>query len=656
MKNVILFAGTSEGRFIAENCAGGNMTLHVCVATEYGETLIEESENVRVHTGRLNDRQMEEMFISLNAELVIDATHPYAQEVTKTILRACENTGREYLRLLRSADHEGTENCIFADDTESAVRLLNTTSEKALLTVGSKELASYTAVNDWKNRLYARMLPLPGVVAAASALGFEGKNLICMQGPFTKEMNAAMLKMTGAKYLVTKDTGAAGGFSEKLAAAKEAGAQVIVIRRPLEETGVSADECLDILEKRFGGIKKKKVTVLGVGTGSAGTLTEDAHRALTEAGLIIGAKRLTESLAAYGCRKENAVLPKDIAAIINACPERDIVVAMSGDTGFYSGTKKLLPLLSGNDVTVLPGMSSVVYFCSRINESWDDAKLISTHGRSCNFVAKVKRCKKVISLTGGDVDAQVFISCLAENGLGHVQVTVGERLSYENETITTGTAEELTGRTFDSLAVLMVKNDKASEYTVTHGLDDASFIRAEVPMTKQEVRAITLSKLELKKDSVCWDIGAGTGSVSLEMAMCCEDGEVYAVEKNPAACRLIEENKKHLAVTNVQVIEGVAPENTKDLPAPTHVFIGGSSGNMDKVIETALERNPNVRIVINTVTAESFAEAVTCLKNAKVSDPDIVSVNVSRGRKLGSYHLMTAQNPVFVISCTGGAK
>ena len=654
MNEVILFAGTTEGRLVAEACRNQPVELWVCVATEYGETLIEEAENVHVLAGRKDAQQMQELIRSTGARLVIDATHPYAAAVTETIRIACGETGAEYLRLLRAEEHDGAENCVFVKDTAAAVDYLNTVEGSVLLTVGSKELPAYTGVENYKERLYARVLPLPQVVEQAAALGFQGKNLICMQGPFTEEINAAMLKMLGARWLVTKDTGATGGFPEKIRAAKACGVRAIVVSRPLQEEGVSLGECLRVLSERFAFRAKKQVTILGVGTGSAGMLTVEAERACREAELIIGAKRLTESLSRFGHPAKNAILAEDIARLVRESAETRVVVAMSGDTGFYSGTKKLLPLLKDLEPTVLPGISSVVYFCSRIGESWDDALLISAHGRACNFVAKIRHNAKVIALTGGDTGAAAVIEALCANGLGGVQVTVGADLSYENESVVSGTAEALCGREFPPLAILLAKNDAAPAAPVTQGLPDEAFLREEVPMTKQEVRAVTLSKLALTKSAVCWDVGAGTGSVSLEMAACCEDGRVYAIEHKANACALIEKNKLHLGVTNVEVVEGEAPEALEALEAPTHVFIGGSSGNLRAILECVLRKNPKARIVMNTVTVESFAEAVNCLKTLPLEDEEYTELNVSRGRKLGRYHLMTAQNPVYVISCTGG--
>jgi precorrin-6Y C5,15-methyltransferase (decarboxylating) len=173
-------------------------------------------------------------------------------------------------------------------------------------------------------------------------------------------------------------------------------------------------------------------------------------------------------------------------------------------------------------------------------------------------------------------------------------------------------------------------------------------------MTKSEVRSVTLSKLRLTRDALCWDVGAGTGSVSLEMAEVAEDGWVYAVERKPEACTLIEENRKHLGITNVTVVQGAAPDALKNLSAPSHVFVGGSGGELREILALVLEKNPAARIVVNTVTAETFALALDAMKTLPVMDLEIVELSVSRGRQVGGYHLMTAQNPVYLFSCRGG--
>ncbi len=656
MSTILLFAGTTEGRRIAHGCRNKPVELYVSVATEYGETLIEPAENIHVVHGRKDAAEITSMIKDTSADIVIDATHPYAEEITRTLPEVCSSLGTEYLRVVRDQERIFPEICEFVDDTDSAIAYLNGVHGNVLLTVGSKELTRYTEVEDYQSRLFARILSLPQAMQQASVLGFTGKNLICMQGPFSEELNIAMMRDLNIKYLVTKDTGSAGGFPEKIRAAKVCGVTPVVIRRPMSEAGVNVDECLKMLGERFGfaPVLEKHITVIGVGVGSLEEMTLAAEQACREADLIIGAKRLCEALGRFGKPTSNAIAAADIEQIVRTSPARNIVVAMSGDTGFYSGTKRLLSRIEDLEPAVLPGISSVAYLCSRIGSSWDDALLVSAHGRSCNIVAKVRDNPKVIALVGGTDGVSKMARELTEYGLGDVEITVGENLSYDNECITKGTAEEISGKSFDSLAVVLIHNPESSGTIVTHGRSDEDFTRTEVPMTKQEVRAVTLAKLRLTKDAVCWDIGAGTGSVSLEMAECCEDGQIWAVEQKEDACQLIETNKRKLGVANVNVICGKAPGCLADLPAPTHVFVGGSSGNLREILDVIFEKNPEARVVINAVTVETVAEAAEAMKELPVKDTDIVQLSAARGRKLGRYHLMTGMNPVFIISFEGG--
>ena len=653
---ILLFAGTTEGRQLAEACQGQPLDVTVCVATDYGQLLLEqlpEGENIHILTGRKDRRQMVELMTELRPQLVLDATHPYAAEATETIRAACGDSGCDYVRLLRGESDQDLSGCILVEDTAAAVDCLNRLEGKALLTVGSKELAAYTQVRDYGKRLFPRILPMAGAVDQAIALGFAPQNIIAMQGPFSQELNRALLKARGATILVTKESGSAGGFPEKLAAARDCGAQVLLIRRPSQEQGLSLEGCLQLLEQRFALKRRRHITLLGVGVGALSQLTLAGEEACRKAQLFVGAGRLLESLEAFGKPGLQAIVPQAIVSAIKQSAAQRVVVALSGDSGFYSGAKKLLPLLQDEEVELLPGISSIVYFCSRIGESWDDALLLSAHGRDCNLLGALRRNPKVLALTGGQWTVKALAQLLCDHGLGELPLTVGERLSYPDERISRGTAAQMAGEDFDSLAVLLVKGSAGGP--VTQGWRDERFLRAKVPMTKQEVRAVTLAKLELGADSLCYDVGAGTGSVSLEMAECAWQGKVYAIEQKPEACQLIRDNLRHLAIQNVVVVEGLAPEALASLPAPTHAFIGGSSGNLREIVACLLEKNPSLRLVINTVTAESFAEALDCLKNAPVQDLDITQISAARGQKLGRYHLMTAQNPVYILSCQGGA-
>ncbi|WP_200801274.1 precorrin-6Y C5,15-methyltransferase (decarboxylating) subunit CbiT [Clostridium sp. Marseille-P2415] len=181
---------------------------------------------------------------------------------------------------------------------------------------------------------------------------------------------------------------------------------------------------------------------------------------------------------------------------------------------------------------------------------------------------------------------------------------------------------------------------------------DEQFIRGDVPMTKSEVRAVSISKLELKPDSVLYDVGAGTGSVSIEASRFLTGGRVYAIERKAEAISLIRANKDKFRADCLEIVEGAAPEAMTGLEAPTHVFIGGTSGSMEAVLALVLQKNPKARIVMNVIALESLGAVLTWLKKHSVT-AEIVQVQVSKGRLAGDCHLMLGQNPVYVVSFGG---
>ena len=200
---------------------------------------------------------------------------------------------------------------------------------------------------------------------------------------------------------------------------------------------------------------------------------------------------------------------------------------------------------------------------------------------------------------------------------------------------------------------MYLENEQAVPLPAVHGIKDEAFIRDKVPMTKEEIRCVSLAKLGLEEDSVCYDVGAGTGSVSVEMALRCIHGTVFAIEKKPLAVSLLEENKKKFAVDNLKIIEGEAPEAMEALEMPTHAFIGGSSGNMKAILQMLLEKNPNIKIVINCIALETVAETMKALKELPFTDVEVVQMNVSRAKAVGPYHLMMGENPITIFSCKG---
>ena len=658
MYKICVFAGTTEGRELVERLCRQNVLVRACVATEYGETLLSPADNLTVSARRLTTEEMAELFAAEGFALVVDATHPYASAVTENIAAACEETGTEYLRLLRRSG-ETPEDAVFVPDIPAAVDYLNTVEGNILLTTGSKELARYADIRDFAGRVYARVLPMEDSLALCRGAGLPPSHVIAMQGPFSREMNVATLRSVGASFLVTKDTGAPGGFGEKIAAAREASARLVVIGRPPQREGLPFEAVWEELSRRFGLARRPRVTVAGIGPGSRDAMTGEVLAALAGAECVIGARRMTEAVMRPGQAAFDAVAPDAIAALIRDHGEYDrFAVVMSGDSGFFSGTKKLLPLLADCDVTVLPGLSSLSCLCARLGVSYEDVHCVSLHGRERDIAADVTAHRRVFALVGGENGVSALCRRLAESGLGGVRVSVGERISYPDEKITVGTAAELAERSFHSLSAVLIENENAAGRVVTHGLPDEMFLRGGdgpvVPMTKSEVRAVCLAKLQLTEDACCWDIGAGTGSVAVEMGLQAREGRVFAIERREDALELLGENCRTLGASNVTVVPGTAPECCVDLPAPTHAFIGGSAGNLRRIIALLLEKNPQVRIVATAIALESAAELTACTREFPFTGTETVLLTVARDKKAGPYRLMAGQNPIYIFTMQGG--
>ena len=642
-EKLCLFAGTTEGRRLAD-LLHGEYDLTVCVATEYGEILLDGIPEITVRPGRMDEAEMEAFFREGGFDLIVDATHPYADLVTENIRIAAEKTSLPLLRVLRESE-PASGRIRYAASAEEAADFLASHEGNILLTTGSKDLPAYAGLD--KDRLWVRVLPAAASLESCAAIGLAPSHILAVQGPFSKEMNLAMLKMCGARFMVTKDSGRTGGFLEKLEAAAEAGVRTVIIGRPPQTEGVTFEEAVRRLSRCR---EKARIDLIGLGPGGRQLLTAEAKEALRNCDAVIGAASVTALLEGTEKPVFHAFQPEAVRNILEEHPSfRRVCVVMRGDTGFFSGAKKLTEALGAYRVELLPGISSVALLAARLEISWDDAALLSLHGREGFLIQTVLSSRKTFVLTGGQNSVSAICERLCEYGLGGLAVTVGENLSLPEERIVKGTAETLRGTDFASLSLLYIDNP-AARRPFRVGIPDEEFIRGDVPMTKSEVRAVSLSHLAPEDGAVIYDIGAGTGSVAIECALNAPHGIVYAVEKKAEAVQLIEQNRKKFAAENLTVIEGGAPEALKDLPAPDCAFIGGSSGNLKEIVQALLDKNPAVRIVINTVTLETFAEALAVKDRFGFETFSCVTVSITRSRPVGRYQMQTAQNPVQVIT------
>ena len=647
MTDALVFAGTKEGRILAEYLCSNLGKVAASVATEYGEEILNVISGLNIVHGKRDFQGICELLDQESPKIVVDATHIYACEVTENVKRACEDRKIPYLRILR--DTRAAENAVYVDSVKEGAAYLDAGEGNILITTGSKELKEYTAMKNYKERCFARVLSLPQVVTMCDALGFRGSHLIAMQGPFSKEMNTAMLKQVKASYLVTMESGDAGGFEEKCKAAKECGVTLVVIGKPKEEEGISLWEGKRYLAEFFGFTPKQEIALIGIGMGNRDLLTGEALKWIEESDLIIGAKRMTELFEDGEREVCHAYLKDEIESCLKSHSHcRKAAILLSGDVGFFSGAKNLTGIFP--EARVMPGISSLSYFCSKLPCSWEDVSSVSLHGKKDNVAGILRERGRVFVILGKGDDLQGLCQRLKDCGLENACVSVGENLGYPEEKITRGRAEDFLHTETSLLSVCLL--ELKEEAVCTCGIGDHAFIRGNVPMTKEEIRSIILSKMKLTRKAVVYDIGAGTGSVSVELARTAFLGEVYAIEEKPEAVELILKNKKKFGTENLFVVPGRAPEVMEDLPGPSHVFIGGSGGNLKEIIEMVLKKNLRAGIVVSAVSLETIGEAfgeMKALEERFGRKTEITALSVAKSKVLGEYHMMMGGNPVYLF-------
>ena len=688
-RSILIFGGTTEGRNAAEGLLEAGVPCTVSVATHYGQEVLKPHPLMTVHTGRLDRSGMAQMMREGSFSCVIDATHPHAQIVSGEIGAACRETGLPYLHLQRDVfagdssdrpkDHaaQGDDTFVYVSDADQAGAFLASVQGHILVTTGSKELVRFAKALGDPSRITARVLPTQESLQACAEAGLAGKQIFAMQGPFDVEMNCAQIHYAGASWLLTKETGAAGGFPEKTEAVRRCGIRAVVIRTPAGDHVQTLD-----LEKtisaalRYAGVdiavteEKRKLFLVGTGVGGAGAVTKEAEEAIASAEVLFGAKTVLDKLieVCEAARSKTTVPIYDSPKILKYLSEhagiQRAAVAYSGDSGFYSGASLMRLWLEKNpeasegiDVQIICGISSVSWFASRAGIPWQDWKILSSHGRYCNVIGQVRRNSECFLLLSGVKDLRKTGSMLADaqkrSVLGNLQLIYGYELSRPAEKICNCTAQELTQVTEEGLYVLYIRHEQAADCPVVPGLPDDAFIRGKAPMTSSEIRSLSLCRLGLTSKAVLWDVGAGTGSVSIEAALACPEGKVLSIEFKKDALALLEQNRAKYCLQNMEIVEGRAPEALEDLPDPTHVFIGGSGGEIGDILKAVFSRNREARVVVNCITSETLAALQTALKELMVRDLQCTQVLVNREEMLGHYHYLCAGNPVFIISFTG---
>lgn len=404
-----------------------------------------------------------------------------------------------------------------------------------------------------------------------------------------------------------------------------------------------------------------KIYLIGIGTGNEDTLTLRAYELIKEARFLVGAKRMLEVAKESRAQTFCAYDSEKIAEYFENLSAEDGeygAVLLSGDVSFYSGAHKLIKSLKNHEVELVPGISSIGYLASKLSVSYQAARLTSIHGRDKNIIAAVRDNRETFSLLEG-LDSVISIcEKIQYYQMQGVKISVGCDLGYDTELVIEGDAkkvsEELKARGGAcKLFVAYFKNENARQ-SVCFQIRDEDFIRetAEgrlVPMTKQEVRTLCLAKLNLQSDAVLYDIGAGTGSISIEAALKSEDIRVFAIEKNSIAVDLLERNIRKFIADNVVPVRGQASEVFDGLTAPSHAFIGGSAGAMKEILDCLYSINSKVKIVITAISLDTVMAVKDYYKDKSDYNLKTTLVQSSQGKTVGENTLMLGENPVYIF-------
>lgn len=495
MSEVLIFGGTSEGRKIAEILAENKIPCDLCVATEYGGQVAENSRPIKenlqlihIKTGRLNKNQMKKLAQSENYTAVIDATHPFAAEVTKNIRESFLEKSK-IIRIERNlkswaennrAKEKNLEYFAGPQACENALEefIKKNPDARILLTTGSKDLHIFCRNENLKKNLVARVLPSAESIKICAENALEGKQIIAMQGPFSQKMNETQIQDFKIKILVAKESGRAGGTDEKIEAAKNCGIKCFIIKKTPQISEKDEKSSLDsdlksenyiktnslkeaceklgeILNQKIKACCHLKIFLCGSGMGNPENLTKEAENAIENADFIFGAPRMIQN-AGFSAQKFPFYIAKDIIPVLEKIQnenagEISAAVLFSGDTGFFSGAAKLytaLKNLKDCEIKILPGISSLSYLSSKIGISYENAKIISAHGtdekiwkneltNALNFSSEKN---KIFFLTSNEEDAKKIVQTTrsVENNR-HLdkkfKIILGFNLSYQNEKI-----------------------------------------------------------------------------------------------------------------------------------------------------------------------------------------------------------------------------
>jgi precorrin-6Y C5,15-methyltransferase (decarboxylating) len=400
---------------------------------------------------------------------------------------------------------------------------------------------------------------------------------------------------------------------------------------------------------------RRKLYIIGVAPQGASSLLPEARRLVEKAEVVFGGRRLLTMFPSIGGEKIiiKKNLPEVTALIKRRLGRKRMVVLASGDPSFYGIASYLTRNLGRNAVDIIPNVSAMQLAFARIKESWGDAVFVSVHSRPIEDIVETVRLNNKLGVFTDDKHTPADVArVLLEHGVDGYRAYLCQDLGSKDEKVIKTNLRGLAKIKSSSLNILILLREKPETMPRRIlGIPEASFYRRrEGLITKQEVRAVSLAKLALTEDSIVWDIGAGSGAISIEASFLASKGRVFAIEKNDRDIAIIRKNLRKFNVSHVEPVKALAPDGLNKLPAPNAVFIGGSGGRMKKILDFVSRRlKPGGRVVLSIIALENLSTAISALR-ARGFIAEVTLVNIARSTSLKGLTRLEALNPVFVVA------
>lgn len=394
-----------------------------------------------------------------------------------------------------------------------------------------------------------------------------------------------------------------------------------------------------------------ELILAGGGSGHADHLLPVTKAAVESADIVIASERFLKLINA-----KKIIVMKNVYQQLESLPklleQNSVAVVVSGDPLYYSLCRTIQKRFPDIRMKILPGIGSLQLLGAEFGITMENAEILSLHGRECSWgtiASAVCTHETVFFFCSKENGPREISKALLEYKICNVEICVGASLASPEQKLYSGTPQEIVNLDNPELCTAAVKNPSPSKKKFPAFLPDDAFLRNQSPMTKEEIRAVVISKLRLRENSAVWDIGAGTGSISVECARMCPFGNVYALEYKKEALEILEKNRDFFRLENLHIIKGRAEETMSGLDVPDCIFIGGSSGGLTEIIGKISSLSCKIRLVVSAVTLETQAEAYSLLK--EFPDFQAVQLSVGYGKKIGNYSVMECNHPVTLYSC-----